>query len=96
MSRTEVTVREYQRYWNRLKNSEPNKYYGGCRVIHCKVPELLIVRMKRMISKEKDMDWEFKQDNYYSPHWLRYRVQPIKAGSNMIILTILLCSKDTL
>jgi hypothetical protein len=73
------TVRDYERYWTLLKESPMNHKYAA-KVITLKIPESLVSRVKRMISKEKDGDWQFRNDNALNPWKLGFKIVAKMAG----------------
>lgn len=65
--------RAYAGYWERLKATPMSPKYRA-KVLTLSVPESLVKRVKRMISKEKDGDWQFKNDHGLNPWKLTFRI----------------------
>ena len=71
--------RAYQGYWERLKTAPMSHKYNA-KVLTLTVPESLVKRVQRMLSKEKDMDWEFRNENIFNPWKITYKVIHIEPG----------------
>lgn len=66
-------IRDYEKYWILLKSSPMNHKYAA-KILTVKVPESLVSRMKRMISKEKNVDFIFTNENYFNPWKLSFKI----------------------
>lgn len=88
-------MRAYEKYWIRLRDAPMNRKYNA-KVLTLKLPESLVKRVKRMISKEKDMDWEFRNENALNPWSISFRsgavitAHKVMNGHGTVILTILM------
>lgn len=71
--------RAYSDYWQRLKEAPMNPKYKA-KVLTLTVPESLVKRVQRMISKEKDMDWEFRNENCLNPWKISFHSEKLSDG----------------
>lgn len=93
---TKKSIRDYEPFWLALKNGDLNPKYSA-KVITLKIPESHLYRVRRSICKEKDIDWQFKNDNVFNPWFLKFKVIERMAGSlpghGVIILRVTLDRK---
>lgn len=72
--------RAYFKYWLMLKEAPISQKYAA-KVITLRVPESRVNTTIRMIAKEKDIDWQFKNDNSLNPWRLHSKIVQKEPGN---------------
>jgi hypothetical protein len=89
--------RAYEKFWVELKTARYSNE-ECCKSITVRLPSALEKRFIKAIIKEKDIDWDFKQENYLDPYRISFTKQIInegsKAGNAVILLTIRLTKRS--
>lgn len=72
--------RAYFKYWLMLRDAPISQKYAA-KVITLRVPESRVNTTIRMIAKEKDEDFIFKNENYFNPWRMHSKVIMIEPGN---------------
>lgn len=99
-SRVSRQLRAYEKYWISLKEAPINGKFAR-RQIHLSMPSALVKRTVKAIRKEKDKDWQFKNDNFFDPYRMHWEVRNINekeilSPHSNIILTVSIDRKSDL